>query len=402
MKSIYFDQNIPKFIVTRLLGKVWKGAYYSPLSPVSLREIEEVPLPGPNWVRIKNQLSGICASDLSLFFLKMSPSVSLAALPGSPRMFLGHEIYGEVIETGKGCGQVRLGNRVVQEKFSVCCSAKEIEPKCRHCEEGNYSICENQAEGFTPENCGGGWSQTMVAHESQLVVVPNEISDEEAVLIEPAAVALHAVLLRPVEEGEKVLVIGAGIIGLLTLQILKQIHPHCRAGIIARHPFQQDLARAFGADHIITEKELYPKMAAITGAKLYTGMSKNQMLIGGFDKVFDCMGTASSIQDSLRWTRARGTVILVGMDLNPTQYDYSPILLQEMELVGSFIHGMESYEGEKISSFNLVIELLKTKKLKLEGLVTHRFKLEDYCKALETTTHKKESKVVKAVFDLNL
>ena len=131
------------------------------------------------------------------------------------------------------------------------CFNKGFDPKCRNCREGNYALCENQSEGSLPMDTGGGWSEFMVAHESQLVAVPDEISDEDAVLIEPAAVALHAILLRAPEAGEKILIVGAGIIGLMILHITKQIQPECQVSIVARHRFQQEQAVRFGADAII-------------------------------------------------------------------------------------------------------------------------------------------------------
>ncbi len=345
MKSIYFDLNIPQFLLTKLIGKAWKGVYFSPISPVSYKDLQDISLPGPEWVRVKNRLSGICASDLTLFFLKSSPAISIAALPGKSRIFLGHEVCGEIIEAGQQAGSLKPGQRVVLQKSLPSCYSKEIEPKCSHCQAGNYSLCENRTEGKAQGNVGGGWSEMLVAHHSQLVPVPNAISDEEAVLIEPAAVGLHAVLLRPPKPSDHILVVGAGIIGLLTLHILKQLEPACRVTIIARHQFQIDQADKFGADHIISGKDIYGEVAEITSAKHYKGPFNNQMLLGGFDKIFDCVGNGDSIHHALRWCKAGGTVILVGLDVNPAKFDYTPLVFQEIELVGSFCHGMENYNG---------------------------------------------------------
>ncbi len=399
MKSIYFDLNIPKFLLTKMLSPVWNGVHYSAISPVSYSELKEISLPGPEWVRIKNRLSGICGSDLTIFFLNTNPKISAAALPGMSRLFLGHEICGEVIEMGKEVNNLKPGQRVVFQKIMPSCYDKEIEPKCCHCRAGNYTLCENQSEANAAGDVGGGWSEMLVAHESQLIPVPDEISDEEAVLIEPAAVSLHAVLLRPPKPDDKILVIGAGIIGLLTLHMLKQLEPSCNVSIIARHQYQKDQAEKFMADSIIDGKDLYREVAEITNGKLYTGMFNNKMILGGFNKIFDCVGKGDSIHNSLRWCKAGGSVILVGVDLNPSKFDYSPLVLQETELVGSFCHGMENYDGEQISSFDLVIKLLKEKKIDFHGLITHRFRLDDYKNALTHVTQKAESKAIKAVFE---
>lgn len=398
MKSIYFDLKIPQFLLTRLLGKIWKGVYYNPVSPVSFGELAEIPLPGPEWVRVRNRLSGICASDLTLFFLKSSPTISIAALPGKSRIFLGHELCGEITEAGPQTEGLQPGQRVVFQKNLPNCFDKEIEPKCRHCQAGNYSLCEYQREGKAPGNVGGGWSEMLVAHHSQLLPVPDAISDEEAVLIEPAAVGIHAVLRRPPQPGEQILVVGAGIIGLLILQILKIMEPSCRVSIVARHPFQREQAKKFGADHIIGDKDIYRKAAEITQAKHYKGFFGNQMLLGGFDTIFDTVGNGKSLHHALRWCKGGGSVILVGLDVNPAKFDYTPLVFQEVELVGCFCHGMEMYRGENISSFSLVIQLLLEKKLDFRGLVTHRYRLEEYRQALTAVSKKADSRIIKAVF----
>jgi len=399
MKSIYFDLNIPKFLLTKALSPLWKGAYYSFISPVSYSDLEDIALPGPKWVRIKNRLSGICGSDLTLFFLKANPKISAAALPGMSRIFLGHEICGEVIEVGRDVSKIKTGQRVVFQKIMPSCYDKEIEPRCCHCRAGNYTLCENQSEVNDVGDVGGGWSEMLVAHESQLLPIPDDISDDEAVLIEPAAVCMHAIMLRPPKPGDNILVVGAGIIGLLTLHILKRMEPSCHVGIVARYDFQKDRAIKLGADHIMAGNDLYSEVAKLTNGKLFKGMFDNKMILGGFDKIFDCVGNGASIHDALRWCKAGGSVILVGIDLNPSKFDYTPLALQETELVGSFCHGMENYNGEQMSSFELVIKFLKENKLDFTGLITHRYKLDDYKNALTEISKKSESGTIKAVFE---
>ncbi len=399
MKSIFFDLNIPKILLTQILSTVWKGAFYSGVSPVSYSEIPEIELPGKKWVRVKNQLSGICGSDLSLFFLDANPKISLAALPGLTRVFLGHEMCGEVIEAGSGVKRMKIGDRVVFQKTLPSCFHKEIEPKCIHCRDGNYALCENQSEGTLPKNTGGGWSDSFLAHESVIQSVPDSLSDDEAVLVEPAAVAVRAVLRKMPAPGDHVLIVGAGIIGLLTLQVVKILQPESKVTILARHPFQIKLAKKFGADFILDGKNSYEKIADITGAKYYSGMFKNKMLLGGFDKIFDCVGKGRTIHDSLRWCKAGGVIVLVGVDYNPSKFDYTPIVFQEIEIIGTFCHGMENFSGENISTFDLTMRLLQQKKLNVDELITHRFKLDDYQKALKIVTDKKSSSVIKAVFE---
>ncbi len=399
MKSIYFDLKIPAFLTTRLLGLMWNGVYYSRISPVIFGDLDEVALPGARWVRIKNRLSGICGSDLSLFFLEASPKIALAALPGLKRVFLGHEIVGTVTAVGSDVHNIKVGDRVVYKNSLPCCFNQEIEPLCRHCQQGNYAICENQSVGKLPSNLGGGWSESYIAHETMMMKVPENVSDEAAVIMEPAAVAVRAVLRRQIDPGEKILIIGAGIIGLLILHVIKQLYPQTEVTIIARYQYQRQKASALAANHIVTEGNLYQAMADITNAKRYEGMFNNQMLLGGFDKIFDCVGKGKTIHNSLRWCRAGGSVILVGVDYNPTQFDYTPLMFQEVDFISSFCHGMEYYNGQTISTFDLVLKLQHENKLNLNNFVTHRFSLAEYRRALTTVTNKSRYPVIKAVFE---
>ena len=394
MHSIYFDLNIPKFLLTKALSKIWKNVFYSFLSPISFADLKNESLPGSKWVRVKNHLSGICGSDLSLFFLEANPKISLAALPGLLRVFLGHEICGEIVETGNDVASLKVNDRVIFQKMLPNCFNKEIQPRCVHCQAGNYAICENQSEGTLPTNTGGGWSESFNTHESQLVKIPEEISDEQAVLIEPIAVAVRAVLRKLPQPNDKMLIIGAGIIGLLTLHFIKVLQPECQVSIIARHEFQQKKAEQFGADNILSGKNLYQQIAKMTNAHYYKGIFNNQTLLGGFDKIFDCVAKANTIQNSLRWCKAGGTVILVGVDYNPGKFDYTPIVFQEINLIASFCHGMENFNGEQISTFDLVIKLLKENKLQLDNLITHRFQLKNHKKALKIVTNKKQNQVI--------
>ena len=100
MRTIYFEKNIPKVLLAKALRPVWPGVVFSPLSPTRFDDVAEVPLPDPGWVRVRNRLCGICASDLHLLLAEADPKVAPAALPGTERMYLGHELVGEVTEVG--------------------------------------------------------------------------------------------------------------------------------------------------------------------------------------------------------------------------------------------------------------------------------------------------------------
>jgi 2-desacetyl-2-hydroxyethyl bacteriochlorophyllide A dehydrogenase len=398
MKSIYFDISIPRILASKALGRVFPAVYDSFLSPVRFAELPDPPLPGPDWVRVKNRVAGICGADLSMYFVQASPSISIAALPGMPRAFLGHELIGEVVETGNRVDNLAAGDRVTLQRYLPCCSMKEIDPPCPPCRAGNYTLCENFAEGEMPRNTGAGFGDQFVAHRSQLMPVPDDISDDDAVLIEPTAGSLHAVLKRPPKENEKILVIGAGTIGLNVIQVARMLAPNCRIFVLEKVAAKKKKALALGADEALVG-DPYEAVAAAGGAKLYKGPLGNQTILGGFDLIYDCVGYSGMIHDALRWLRARGDYILIGNQLSPVSFDHTPIWHQELRIQGVNSHGVEQWEGRSISSFELAMEMIRSGDIRLDGFITHRFPLDRYQEAFQTIKKGQET-VIKAVLDI--
>ncbi len=101
MRAIYFEKRIPKILLTKALQPVWPTVVFSRLSPTRLADLPEKPLPGRRWVRMRNRLCGICGSDLHLLYVDADPRISPAALPGTERIYLGHEVLSQVIEVAE-------------------------------------------------------------------------------------------------------------------------------------------------------------------------------------------------------------------------------------------------------------------------------------------------------------
>ncbi len=114
----------------------------------------------------------------------------------------------------------------------------------------------------------------------------------------------------------------------------------------------------------------YTAAARITGARLYTGPFRNRSLLGGFDVIYDNVGSARTVQDGLRWARAGGTLVLVGVSLERMRADLTPVWGQEVNLIGTMAHGMETWNGARRSTYDLTCELLLQGRLKTAGLVT--------------------------------
>lgn len=245
----------------------------------------------------------------------------------------------------------------------------------------------------------------MLLHEEQLYRIAPSITDEQAVLIEPSAVALHAILRCPPRPGERVLIIGAGTIGLLTLQMLQALAPQVEISVLARHPFQVEQATRMGAKHIIYPQDSYASVQQVTGAQLFKGMLGNRMLLGGFDIIYDTVGHRKTLHHALRWTRSQGTIVLVGLDLHLMKIDLTPIWYREINLIGTLSHGSEHWppgSNAQRSTFSIVEELMENGEIHPEQLITHHFALDKYQQALTVAASKAQSRAIKVVFDYSL
>ena len=131
MRTFYFEKSIPKILLSKALKTIWPNVIYSRLSPTRFVDLPEQPLSGADWVRVRNRLCGICASDLHLLFLNFDPRVSPGALPGTKTIYLGHELIGEVTEAGSGVTTLKVGDRVILESPEANCLKQEIKRHCR-------------------------------------------------------------------------------------------------------------------------------------------------------------------------------------------------------------------------------------------------------------------------------
>jgi threonine dehydrogenase-like Zn-dependent dehydrogenase len=201
-------------------------------------------------------------------------------------------------------------------------------------------------------------------------------------MVEPLSIGLRAAFRRTPGRGEHALVLGCGMVGLNTVQCVRAVSPGCHITAAARHGHQAEAARRLGADDVVVREDGYRAAARITGARLYDGRLGSRMLLGGFDVVYDCVGSARTLQDSLRWARAGGAVVLVGITLAPLRLDLSPLWHQEVDVTGLVGHGAEPWDGGTRHTYDLVIDFLRQGRLTVEGLITHRFPLRRWREAI--------------------
>jgi hypothetical protein len=205
--------------------------------------------------------------------------------------------------------------------------------------------------------------------------------------------------------GERVLIIGAGTIGLLTQQILSALAPQTEVSVMARYPFQIEQATRQGARHIIYPHDAYVGIQRATQARLYHGFLGNQILIGGYDAIYDTVGRRQTLHHALRWTHTQGTVVLVGQNPHLMHIDLTPLWQQEISLLGSTAHGIEYWplnSEQQCSTMSVAAELMEQGHINPEQLITHNFALNNYQHALLTASKKSASRAIKVVFDYSL
>ncbi len=197
------------------------------------------------------------------------------------------------------------------------------------------------------------------------------------------------------------LVLGVGTIGFLLIQALRILQPNCEITALAEFEWQAELAKQLGADNtILVQEDGYAATAELTGAHQYTGRSGNRMLMGGFDVVFDVVGIPITINNALRWTRQRGTVVLVGVNLHRMNLDVTPVWYQEVNLLGAVGHDIVDWHGEAISTFDLALRWMADGKIRTDSLLTHRFPLDDYRQAFATAIDKRNQRSIKVAFEM--
>jgi len=377
VKALTYTPTLTKYVVTRA-GLPGAGA-------LALEDIRPPRAPGPDWLPVRPTLTGICGSDLAL--LSGTASLHLATLTSTP-FVPGHEIVGAI-----GAGP-RRGERVVVQP-ALGCAARGLSP-CTECAQGLPALCRNTTDGVVSaglqtgfcRETGGGWSEGLVAHVSQLHTVPGDLADEDAVLVEPLACALHAARIADIQPGEHVAIIGAGTIGLLTLAAVRDAAPSATLIAVAKHPGQQTAARRFGADDVCAPDGVYIEGARITHSRRLVGHHGREMLLGGFDCVLDCVGSGASLEQATTLTRARGRVILVGMP-GELKADLAAAWLRELQLQSAY-----GYEND----FPRALAFAKA--LKPGRLIDRGWPLRAHKKAIEHAPKAARAGHAKTVFDI--
>ena len=303
-------------------------------------------------VRVRVQRCGVCGSDLHCF----------RGHSALPPVCPGHEMSGIVEAVGTGAAGVREGDRVAVEPLLRC-------GECRYCRRGDAQLCPRLS--LCGVSAPGGMASSIVVPDYTLFRLPSAVDFELGALAEPMAVAVHAARLGGVTEGSRVLVLGAGTIGLVAVAAAKHLGASFVA-ITARHEQQRTLAASLGADQVLDPNDLKP-LAQRPDVVLET--------VGG---------EATTIADAVLAVARGGTVVMIGLFEKPPAFDPMVMLMKEVRLVGSMVYNRPPGRS---ADFDVALEVLAARGDSLRALVTHTFPLARIQEAFETAADKKSGAI---------
>ncbi|CAN5894495.1 zinc-binding dehydrogenase [soil metagenome] len=379
MKALRFERKAGRYLAATVAGRLAPGTGAA-VGPLRLTDVDELDLPAEDWLRLRPRLAGICGSDLATIDGYASryfdPIVSFPFTPG-------HEVVGDLDD----------GTRAVLIPV-LACVTRGIDPVCPACAAGRTNHCGRIAYGHLEpglqsgycSDTGGGWSTSMVAHSSQVTAIPDSLSDEAAVMVEPTACAVHAAR-RVAAAGPHhiVAVIGAGTLGLLTIAALRAVADIDTLVVAAKHPHQTSLATSLGADRVSAPRQLGRLVRSVTGAFVLD----SGQLTDGVDLVVDCVGSEASLTQALQVVAPGGEILVVGMP-GPTTLDLTTLWHRETAIRGCYAYT----RGDFDRAVTLVADA------DLDRLLSATYPLARYTEAVTHAATAGARGAVKIAFDL--
>ena len=380
-------------------------------SPTAMRDVPDPHLPHEDWVITRPRLTGICGSDskqILMDFGEADADNAMSAFCSFPQV-MGHEVVADVVATGPQARGLELGQRVVLNPW-LSCGPRGIEPPCPACESGDYSLCWSFTDGDikpgihtgVSADVTGGYAELMPAHDSMLFPVADAVPDELAVFADPFSVSLHAITRHPPPPSGRVLVYGAGSLGLCAVAILRALYPEVAVAVVARFPAQQKLALRFGAELVVDHE---PRLALIEELVAWGGGRLRQPLLGlpmaypgAVDVVYDTVGKPETFEVGVRVLRSRGTLVKAGVHA-PGRWEWSPLYFKEIALVGSNAFGVEEVEGRRQHGIAHYLDLAAAGRVDLRPMLTHTFSLEQWREAFLAIANQGESGAIKVGID---
>ena len=325
-----------------------KAAFLYEPGDIRLEEMD-IPVPKDDEALIKLKAVGVCGSDVHFY-----ETGRIGDFVVTDPLVLGHECAGEVVRVGKDVKNFQAGDRVAIEAGVPC-------RKCNYCRLGRYNLCADVIFLATPPFHGA--FREYIAHpEDFLFKLPDGMSFEEGAMIEPLAVGVYAAQRGDVNIRDTVAIIGAGPIGLMTLQAVLA-RGAAEVLITEIEPFRLEFAKKLGASVVVNARKEDPVQKTLE----YTN--------GGADVVMEAIGLPETIRQSIKMARPGGTIVWIGM---PT-VDQIPIRAVEAICKEVDIRGVFRYAN----AYQPAIKLVETGKINVKSMITVSFTLDQVQEALE-------------------
>ncbi|XP_060062560.1 sorbitol dehydrogenase-like [Ylistrum balloti] len=323
------------------------------------RPIQE---PGPGEVQLCMQQVGICGSDVHFW-----QHGEIGDFVVKKPMVLGHEGSGMVSKLGEGVTSLKVGDRVAIEPGVPCRT-------CKHCKSGRYNLCKDCVFCATPPH-DGNLSRYFVHAADFCFKLPDHVSCEEGALLEPLSVSVHACNRGGIKLGSKVLVCGAGPIGLVTLLTAKAMG----ASVVCITDIDESrltMAKKMGATYTVKVTSRDPQVVA----------KQIEETMGDLAEItIECSGATPSVQTSIYATEEGGCVVLVGCCPKFIELPVTAASLREVDIRGNLRYA---------NCYPTALEMVASGKVNIKPLITHRFPLEDSMKAFQTTLRGEGIKVM--------
>lgn len=314
---------------------------------LDIQEKEE-PAVAKDLVKIEVKYAGICGSDIHTYegHYKVRFPVTL-----------GHEFSGEVIEVGPNVTEFKVGDRVTSETTFYICG------ECEYCKSGDYNLC-NYRKGLGTQQ-DGGFANYLIAHKDSVHILPDNVDYRSAAMTEPLACTHHAVTKTDISNGDVVVVMGPGPIGLFTAQVAKSRGAIVFITGLTNDKVRLDKAKELGIDYVVNIQEDNIR-------ELVNSLTDGY----GADVVFECSGAVPAAKQGLDLLRKKGQYAQVGIFANPeVQFDLEKIIQKEIRVIGSRSQNSADWEPS--------LELINNGSVKANSLVTHEFDITQWEEAYQ-------------------
>jgi 2-desacetyl-2-hydroxyethyl bacteriochlorophyllide A dehydrogenase len=320
----------------------------------------DVPKPGPGEALLRVRRVGICGTDLHIFQGHLDHRVPKGGV-------IGHETFAEVVEAPRGSG-FATGDRVVMEPLAFCGT-------CRACRMGATYLCYQLR--IVGVELPGGMREYHVASVNRLLKVPDALSDDDAAVVEPLAVAVHDVRKTGLKEGDSALVFGGGPIGTLIALVCR--HLGVRVAVVEVNPYRIDMLRSLGLEPV------GPDRNPVTFADEWTGGT-------GVDVAFEVTGNPNAARVVTDVVRVWGTVSIVAIHSELVPMNLYRMFARELNMHGARLYAREDWEE--------AIRLAATKSVPVAPLVSRKIPLEDLQRGMEDAL--RGGPVMKVLVDLTV